>query len=401
MHTNTSQIPTTAALADDLAVSTSASNISSTKGLSSQKSSSSRQITLADGKLALLSRIGNGAFGELYVGVDSRTNTKVAVKMEKRCVQHPQLSYENKVYRFLHNGANEVVGIPRVFYYLSEGNYNVLAMELCGPSPEDLFNYCGRRFSVKTVCMLAHQMIQRIEYVHGKGLIHRDIKPENFVFGEGRKAHILNIIDFGLSKPFWDRRRQAHIPFCEGKPLTGTARYCSTWTHCGYEQSRRDDMESIGFILVYFLNGSLPWQGVMVRDPMLKTAKIGEKKNSIPLTELCKGLPEEMLKYCTYCRELGFTDLPDYEYLRGLFLQMARKHAVQQDKPSALQSDKSSIASPDSATHEYDWMFDWFVKREEEVRKGTGQRPSDKNSRYNAERSMMGASSSYISARNF
>ncbi|SCU68176.1 casein kinase 1, putative [Trypanosoma equiperdum] len=359
--------------------------------------SARHQVTVADGKITLLHRIGSGAFGELYVGVDKRSNKKLAVKLEKRNIAHPQLCYENKVYHLLHSGGGNALGIPRIYFYTTESTCNVLGMELCGPSLEDLFNYCGRRFTIKTVCMIAHQMINRIEFVHSKGIIHRDIKPENFVFGEGNRTHVLYIIDFGLSKPYWDRRRQVHIPFCEGKSITGTVRYCSSWTHKGYEQGRRDDMESIGFILVYFMSGTLPWQGTTVRDAAQKVAVIGEKKNATSVRELCNGLPNELLQYCAYCRRLGFTDRPDYDYLRGLFSQLARKQKGEQTpqsaaspilapaapqtlSPPAAPKNRTTTTSPEpnvswapdlgmdrTIVSEYDWMFDWFLKRRSEV----------------------------------
>merc|ERR1740121_2880022 len=105
-------------------------------------------------------------------------------------------------------------------------------------------------------------MIHRLQGLHAKGLLHRDIKPENFLVGLGANAHKVFAIDFGLSKRFRDSRTRAHIPFREGKRLTGTARYVSINTHLGLEQSRRDDLESVGYVLLYFLRGSLPWQGL-------------------------------------------------------------------------------------------------------------------------------------------
>ncbi|RNF06184.1 casein kinase I [Trypanosoma rangeli] len=327
-------------------------------------------MKIADGRYVLLQRIGGGAFGELFKGVDTCTNSHVAIKLERRKTTYPQLSYESKVYRVLHHGTSDPVGIPRAYYYNVEGDYGVLVMELCGPSLDDLFNYCGRRFSVKTVCMLADQMLQRIQFLHEKGFVHQDMKPENFVFGNGKKGHVLHLIDFGLSKVYWNRRTQAHIPFCEGKPLTGTARYCSTWTHRGFEQSRRDDLEAIGFILVYFLVGSLPWQGLQTRDPRLKILRIGEKKIDTPLEKLCHGLPPELLRYCTYCRGLMFTDAPDYAHLRDLFATLARQQcdvAPQPEPEEGVGWWDSVVTITDAQPPQYDWMFDWFVKRKAEV----------------------------------
>lgn len=125
--------------------------------------------------------------------------------------------------------------------------------------------------------MLGDQMLQRIEFVHNNSFIHRDIKPDNFLMGSGANQHILYIIDFGLSKRFIDPRTGEHIPYRDGKSLTGTARYASLNTHIGQEQSRRDDIESIAFVMVYFLKGKLPWQGVVAKDKDDKYKKIKEK----------------------------------------------------------------------------------------------------------------------------
>ena len=105
-------------------------------------------------------------------------------------------------------------------------------------------------------------MLQRIEYIHSKGFMHRDVKPDNFLIGIGNRKHIIYLIDLGLAKRYKDPRTGEHIPYRDGKNLTGTARYASLNTHLGIEQARRDDLEGIHFVLMYFLRGMLPWQGM-------------------------------------------------------------------------------------------------------------------------------------------
>lgn len=205
-------------------------------------------------------KLGSGSFGDIYLGTHVTSNDEVAVKMEPVRTQHPQLLYEAKVLRHLRGG----VGIPEILWVGTESDSNIMVLDLLGPSLEDLFNYCSRRFSLKTVLMVGEQMLTRVEYVHTKCFLHRDIKPDNFLMGVNRKSHQVYLIDFGLSKRFMDPKSGQHIPYRTGKSLTGTARYASVNTHLGLEQGRRDDIEGLMYVLLYFLRGSLPWQGLQV-----------------------------------------------------------------------------------------------------------------------------------------
>ena len=267
------------------------------------------------GKYRLGRKIGHGSFGDIYLGINIQTNEEVAVKLEKVRSSHPQLLYESRVIRTLQGG----VGIPNIYWYGVEGDYNVMVMELLGPSLEDLLQFCKPCLSIKTVLMLADQMITRIEYVHSKNFLHRDIKPDNFIIGLGQKAHQVYVIDFGLSKKYRDSKTNQHIPYREGKSLTGTARYASIFTHLGIEQSRRDDLEGLGYVLIYLLKGSLPWQGLRGDTKKEKYQNITDKKTSTAVEVLCADLPIEFANYINYAKSLRFEDRPDYALLRRNF----------------------------------------------------------------------------------
>ncbi|VAH76955.1 unnamed protein product [Triticum turgidum subsp. durum] len=253
--------------------------------------------------------------------------------------KHPQLLYESKLYRVLQGGT----GISNVKWFGVEGDYNVLVMDVLGPSLEDLFSFCNRKLSLKTVLMLADQMINRVEFIHSKSFLHRDIKPDNFLMGLGKRANQVYMIDFGLAKKYRDTSTHQHIPYRENKNLTGTARYASVSTHLGIEQSRRDDMESLGYVLMYFLRGSppvtsLPWQGLKAGTKKQKYEKISERKIATSIEALCRGYPSEFQSFFHYCRALRFEDSPDYQYLKRLFRDLFIREGFQ-----------------------FDYVFDWTI----------------------------------------
>jgi len=268
-------------------------------------------------------KIGEGSFGVIYEGTNLLNNQQVAIKFEPRKSDAPQLRDEYRTYKILAG----TTGIPNVYYFGQEGLHNILCIDLLGPSLEDLFDLCGRRFSIKTVCMLAKQMISRIQSVHEKHLIYRDIKPDNFLIGRPhtKNANLVHMVDFGMAKQYRDPKTRQHIPYRERKSLSGTARYMSINTHLGREQSRRDDLEALGHVFMYFLRGGLPWQGLKAATNKQKYEKIGEKKQTTAIRDLCEGFPEEFGVYLTTVRNYAFEETPDYDMLRGLFTKVLQK----------------------------------------------------------------------------
>lgn len=163
--------------------------------------------------------------------------------------------------------------------------------------------------------------------IHNCGLIYRDIKPDNFLIGVDNAIYI---VDFGMAKAYRDPRTLQHIPYREKKSLSGTARYMSINTHLGREQSRRDDLEALGHVFLYFLRGSLPWQGLKAASNKEKYERIGLKKQDISIAELCNGLPEEFAQFLAYARTLKFEAQPDYSMLRGLMQRALDRHDTYQ-----------------------------------------------------------------------
>ena len=286
-------------------------------------------------------KLGGGAFGTVYQGYNLLHNKEVAIKLEKTKTKHPQLLYENKIYKILEFGQ----GIPSIHWYGTQGDFNILIMDSLGSSLEDLFQRCHKEFSLQTTLQIASQLIDRIEYIHSKNLIHRDIKPDNFLIGKGNNKNIIYAIDFGLAKKYKDVRTGMHIPYKDGKNLTGTARYASLNTHLGIEQARRDDVEAIGYIMVYFLKGKLPWQGLRAKNKKEKYDKIKELKVNTKLNELCKGLPGELEMFINYARSLNFEEEPNYNHLREIIEEMKKSNGINYETDMLFDWDKKEIQS--------------------------------------------------------
>ena len=260
--------------------------------------------------------LGKGSFGEIYIAQDNQDNYNYcALKIENRTK-----NYFLKIERNVLELTKDLVGFPKLITFNSQGESNYLAMELLGPNLSDLFEICDGHFTIQTTLLLGIQMLERIKNLHSKNYLHRDIKPENFLIGIGFQSNKVYMIDFGLSKKYKDNKMN-HLPYKEHRPLTGTTRYASINNHLGIEQSRRDDLESIGYVLIYFLKKRLPWQGMQGSTKQSKYDKIMEKKLSVNIDILCKDLPMEFSVYLKYVRNLRFDERPDYDFLKNLFIE--------------------------------------------------------------------------------
>jgi len=263
----------------------------------------------------IIKKIGSGSFGEVYLA-EHKDGGYVAAKVEDR-KKLPRILNEYKIYNYLHKaGFNE--GLPQIYDFIQTPDFNIMFMQLLGPSLEDVFNKCNRQFSLSTIMHMADQLIVLLESLHKAKFIHRDIKPNNFLIGRDNNSDQIYMMDFGLSKKYIVK--DEHISFRDKRSLIGTARYASVNMHMGIEPTRRDDLESVGYMLIYFLKGRLPWQGLKKKKMVSNLEAIGDVKMSTGLNILCDGVPNSFKEYMKYCRNLKFDEKPDYKYLRSLFI---------------------------------------------------------------------------------
>jgi len=303
--------------------------------------------------------MGVGSYGTIYLGTDLKTGEEVAVKTEK------DLGQKNSPLRSEAETLIELQGshgVPDVFWLgrreLGGESVNILVMELLGPDLEDLLEMMEtRQMSEKTGLMLGYQMIDSLQDIHAKGIVHRDIKPENFLMGVKNHANNIYLIDFGMSGYYVDEDSN-HLAERKGpEALRGTLRYASTWKHDGVEQSRRDDVQELMYVLVYLLRPGLPWQQYEAKtfdgleenkfQRKMQLNKVATMKRTIAPEELCKGLPPQMAELVAYSNKLGFFDEPDYDWMK-----------------SKIQE------AMDAAGYGWDYKYDWGSRAEPKKRFG-------------------------------
>ncbi len=288
-----------------------------------QVEDSSKMSLVVEGKYKITSKLGEGSFGKIFKGVNVNTNEEIAIKIEKS-TESSLLKTEAKIYKLLEN----TKGVPSLRSYGCEGNFNYMVMDLLGRSLEEVRVACGGKIGLKSVLAIGIQLLKRIEAIHEEGIIHRDIKPDNFLLKP--QSNMIYIIDFGLARRYKTKKEQ-HITLTDGRKLTGTARYASANVHMGLTPSRRDDLESIIYVLLYLLNGKLPWQAIKCSDKEKRYDAIGQQKiNLAPWTHF-RNSPGEFILFLKYCRGLDFNEDPDYNYLRNLLGNLYKHHGFDGD----------------------------------------------------------------------
>ncbi|KAI0355853.1 kinase-like protein [Trametes cingulata] len=283
--------------------------------------------------------LGRGASGEVMCAFNILDGAEVAVKMAPlpkvpTDTSKPSvLEYETAVYQLIPEDSE---GFAVVHWSGRDANHYVMVLDKLGPTLESLRRFCRGKFTLRTICMLADQMLRRLEFLHSRGVVHGDVKPDNFAVGENENRNVVHLLDLGHAKMYIDPSTGAHIPFCEHRHAMGTPRYASTAAHLRHEASRRDDLESLLYVLLEFYHGRLPWKGILAPNWQTKLTRTAEMKAGRVLQDFLAQFPPEFSAFYAHCTSLAYAQAPDYDFLRSLFR-----------------------ARMEEQGWSYDWQYDW------------------------------------------
>ena len=280
-------------------------------------------------EIEIVGGINAGSFGDIYLGRNKTTMEEFAVKFDKNKTKRSLENFD-KEYRILKRiegrGRFPYCSLVKFWPEDEKEPISAMVMEKLGPNIYDMFKLCDKRFSDATGCWLMIDLLKRMKEFHACGIIHRDIKPENFCLG-GRNLDKIYLIDFGLSKNYIDSNGE-HIPFSKNRGFVGTRRYAGKYAHKGYLQSRRDDLEALGYLVVFLMKGGLPWQDVKMDDLSKKEKhrKLYQIKKAMSIRRLCQGLPKPFEFYLREIRKLNYEETPEYDKLIKLFYEYSKEN---------------------------------------------------------------------------
>ncbi|CAD8082907.1 unnamed protein product [Paramecium primaurelia] len=288
-----------------------------------------RDPKIFNNKYIIKQQISSGSFGIVYLAFDKHTREEVAVKIEKE--ENEDVSSLDREISIL-NRLNGVPGTPKLYWSGFEQDYNVIVIQILG---KDLSQYIKqyKKFSLKSVLQISYQLLSTLQQVHEKGVIHRDFKPENILTGYQQENGTIYLVDYGVSKVYLDNHgKHMQSPLKDKKSFIGTTRYASIAAHRGYELGRKDDVESMFYVMIYLLKGKLPWQNLQNIGDRDRTDVVGEVKQKTEISELCKDVPSEFAEIFNYLKKLEFKSEPDYKYMLSLILKAATNNHIILDK---------------------------------------------------------------------